>query len=105
RARPVATTPVWAALLEVEAASLLITWGLWVAGMIAATGLLYFHQGSEPVLDLWTDHGKFAHELATLGFWYPVVLIGICLVAPWIPLALATALVLPGRQRLLVAFV
>jgi hypothetical protein len=103
--RPMTATALSAALLEVEAASLLITWGLWVAGMIAATGLLYFHQGSEPVLDLWTDHGKFAHELATLGYWYPVLLIGICLIAAWIPLALATALVLTGRQRLLVAFV
>lgn len=103
--RPMTNAALSAALLKAEAASLLVTWSLWSAAMIGTTALLYFDQGSAPVLDLWTDHGRFADEFATLGSWYAAVLVGMCLISAWIPLALATSLALTGRQRFLVTFV
>ena len=103
--RPATNAFLAGALLKTAAASLLVTWALWCTAMLATTGWLYLHQGSDPVLDLWTLHGKFAAAFATLGDWYAALLFGIVLVAAWIPLSLAASLVLTGRPRLLVSVV
>ena len=73
--------------------------------MLGSTLLLYSTQGVEPVLDLWTDHGKFAQSASMFGYWHAALLCGIVLLVAWTPLALATCLVLTGRQRLLVTVV
>lgn len=103
--RPTTTTAISAALLKVEAASLLLTWGLWVLGLIVTTAILYFAQGLEPVIDLWTVHGALSRPFSTMGFWFAVPLVGMSLVSAWIPLSLASSLALTGRQRFLVAIV
>jgi hypothetical protein len=103
--RPATNAFLAGALLKTAAASLLVTWVLWCAAMLATTGWLYLHQGTEPVLDLWTLHGEFAAAFATLGDWYAALLFGAVLVAAWIPLSLAASLVLTGRPRLLVSVV
>src|SRR5258708_38701264 len=92
--RPATNAALAGALLKAAAASLLLTWVLWCTAMLATTGWLYLHQGSVPVLDLWTHHGQFAAALATLGDWYAALLFGVVLVAAWIPLSLAASLVL-----------
>jgi hypothetical protein len=101
--RPATNAALAGALLKTAAASLVVTWILWCGAMLAATEWLHFHQGTAPVLDLWTLHGKFAGALASLGYWYAALLFGVVFVAAWIPLSLSASLVLTGRQRLLVA--
>jgi len=103
--RPATTAALSGALLKTEFASVLITWGFWCAAMAGSTTLLYADQGSEPVLDLWTHHGEAAPYLNVMGGWYAALVAGTCLVTTWTPLALATSLVLTGRQRLLIAVV
>jgi hypothetical protein len=100
--RPATNAALAGALLRTAAASLLVTWVLWCAAMLAATGWLYLHQGTEPVLDLWTHHGQFAGAFATLGYTYAALVFAVVLIAAWIPLSLGASLVLTGRQRLLV---
>ena len=103
--RPATNAALARAGLMTEAVSLVATWGLWSAAMLGTTLLLYVIQGPEPVLDLWTDHGKFAASVARLGYWYAAFLGGIVLLVAWTPLAIASALVLTGRQRLLLTAV
>ena len=97
--RPMSNAALSMALLKVEAASLLLTWGLWAAITLGATVLLYVQQGAAPVLDLWTDHGRFQPQYAAMGSWYAVKLVVVALIAAWIPLTLASALVLTGRRH------
>lgn len=103
--RPTTTTALTAALLKVEGASLLLTWGLWVLCLMVTTSILYVAQGSEPVIDLWTDHGTLSRQFAAMGVWFAVSMVGISLGSAWSFLSLASSLALTGRQRFLVTFV
>ncbi len=103
--RPATNATLSGALLKTEAASLLVTWGAWSLAMLGTTWLLFRTQGIDPVLDLWTLHGKFASSASLLGYWYAVLLCGFVLAVAWTPLALASCLALTGRQRLLMTTV
>ncbi|MBI3866175.1 MAG: hypothetical protein HY290_30210 [Planctomycetia bacterium] len=103
--RPATNAALSAAILRASGAALLATWGMWCLAMVAGTVLLRFDQGLEPVLDLWTVHGKFSGALDNLGLWYAGVVFGIALLDAWVALSLAASLVLTGRQALLIGFV
>src|SRR5262249_23579976 len=97
--RPLTDAALSSAVLRVAGLSVLATWGLWMLAMVTSTAVLYVAQGSAPVLDLWTDHGRFQTEFGAMGVWYAAWMMGGCLVIAWIPLAWGTVLVLTGRQR------
>jgi hypothetical protein len=100
--RPMTCAGLTAALFRAEVVSLLVTWALWCAAALGATILLYGDQGAAPVLDLWTDHGRYQQQFAALGVWYAVNLAVLMLISAWIAMTLATSLVLTGRQRLVI---
>lgn len=91
------------ALLGVEAFSLVVTWLFWVIGLGAATWNLHVRQGLPPVLDLWTEHGRFTAELESTGPAFVGFLVLMTLSLTWIGLSMTTTLVLTGRQRLIVS--
>jgi len=97
--RPMTNGGLSRALWKTLAASLLLTWGLWIVCLVCTTGILYVTQGAEPVADLWTDHGQYARGFAAMGIGYSAILVTAFLVSAWTPLALTTALVQTGRQR------
>lgn len=99
---PVTNEQFARALLGVEALSLAGTWLVWVTGLGAATSNLYVQQGREPVLDLWSDHGKFTAEMELWGPMFAGFLTVMTLFLAWIGCALTTPLVLTGRQWLIV---
>jgi hypothetical protein len=103
--RPMSNAELSRVVLTAHGASLALTWGLWTVCFFATSAILYFDQGSHPVLDLWTDHFLFAHALAVLGPWYPLLLVAAGLIVAWIPLSLTTVLVLTGRRRWVLAAV
>jgi hypothetical protein len=103
--RPATNASLAGALLKVEAASLLLTVALWTGALAGSTAILYSHQGLEPVLDLWTVHGKFGRAAQALGLWYALPLVAAIVLATWATLSLTTSVALAGRQRLIVTFV
>jgi hypothetical protein len=97
-ARPMSNAALSAVALKAAGVSLLLTWSAWTLCLIGTTLLLYATQGAEPVVDLWTDHGRFAREFAVLKLWYAAFLIAAYLFSAWTPLALGMSLVQTGRQ-------
>jgi len=78
--RPMTNASLSAAVLVAEGLSLLLTWGLWIAGLAITTAVLYRDQGPAPVLDLWSDHGRYTPAMERLGMAFPVLATAIALV-------------------------
>lgn len=103
--RPLTNAALSGAVLKTVAISLTVTGVMWILGLMGTTAWLYTHQGMTPVLDLWTDHGRFTDALNRFGVIYPLLIVGSLLLIAWVGLTTSSLLVLTGRRGWILATV